>query len=245
MDFANQLKSLRFKNWHTFIYRFLNFVFLLSISWFSLFRLPVTQRLTPERIRRMNITKTFFCKIKMYFLGYNYLLRSFLSFAHFDGLNGQPTMNKRKRLIINLTIQFVLIVNALKIGLIVSNQRLPNLKFYLLDLFVFEQRYQKVLDIGLAIVQTGLCLCVSNWFALNQKTEVLQCFDFLFVSNRKDALKFYTQRYNLNRRSAEKFLSIYRIFYSLLIPTLIVYGLFVIGLSSRCLYFSYKTVSLT
>lgn len=177
--------------------------------------------------------------------GYNYLLKSYLSFAHFDDFNNQSSMNRRKRLSINLTIQLILIVNTIKIAAVVANQWIPNLKFYLLDLFLFDERHQKVLDIGLIIVQLGLYLSVSYWTRLNTKVRVLQCFDFLFVSNRDDVFKFYKRRYNLGRRSTNKFLSIYRLFYALLIPTLIVYGLFVVGLITRCLYFSYKTVSCT
>lgn len=180
----------------------------------------------------------------MYFLSYNHLLKSYLSFAHFDGFNGQPTMNRRKRLAINLVINLVLLLNAIKITTIVLNKWLPDLKLYLIELFLFEERHQKVLDSGLSIVQFGLCLCVSYWNGLNRNVGVLQCFDFLFIPTGNDMFKLYKRRYNLDRKSTQKFLAICRIFYALLIPTLAVYALFLIGLISRCLYFSYKTVSL-
>ena len=202
-----------------------------------------------KRIRRMTLARLILSKIKMYLLSSNHLLNGYLSFAHFDGINGQPKMSRRKRLVIDLLIKLVVLVNAIKIAAIVLNQWMPDLKLYLVELFLFDERHQKILDNGLSIVQFGLCFCISYWNGLNRNVNVLRCFDFLFIprnaTTANDTFKIYKRRYNLDRKSTQKFLTFCRIFYALLIPTLVVYALFLIGLIIRCLYFSYQTVSLT
>ena len=174
----------------------------------------------------------------------NPLIKSYLSFGHFDVYNADPSLSPRRRWLINALIKFVLFFSAVKLFIIVISARKP-LKLYLIETYIFQERKQLVLDIGLDIVHIGHLISFSYWTSLNKNPRQLKCFDFLFVSNFEELCKFYRRRYHLDQKATEKFLSRYRLFTTFLQPIIVSYACFLVGGVLRCTYLSYHAHGLT
>lgn len=61
-------------------------------------------------------------------------------------------------------------------------------------MFKFSEQNQKVVDIGMAIIQFGLCSCFSYWSSLNSNVKVLRRFNFLFISDFKALRRYYKKQ---------------------------------------------------
>lgn len=169
----------------------------------------------------------------------NYLIRSYLSFGHFDSPNDEQ-MSKRTRSFVDCLIKLTVLLNASKLCIMLWRS---DLKLFLVELFLFDQHYQKLLDVGVAFIQIGYLCSFVYWSSLNKQPELRRCFDFLFISDLKELSKTYGKRYNLERKATETFLSKYRLFCSFLGPGIAGYAAFVFIGVLRCLYNSYPVVS--
>ena len=166
------------------------------------------------------------------------LMKSYFSFGHFGD-------QRRSRTLMNWMIKLVVLVNATKLAVIALNVKVPNLKFYLIEMYLFSEENQKLVDVGMTIIQFGLYGSFSYWSALDKNVQVLRCFDFLFISDLRAVCRYYRKRYGLDRNSIECFLAKYRLFARLLRPTLVIYGVFLLGVVLRCLVSSYYIVDST
>ena len=172
----------------------------------------------------------------------NPLIRSYLSFGHFEHYVQLP-LSRRSRQVINALIKLVIFISAVKLLIVVACAWKP-LKLYLIETYVFDERQQRVLDIGLDMVHIGHLITFSYWSSLNKNVQHLKCFKFLFFSNFKELCKYYQRHYHLDRQSAKIFVSKYRLFTALLQPIIVSYAGFLSGTILRCVYESYYMVSL-
>lgn len=118
------------------------------------------------------------------------------------------------------------------------------IKFYLIDLFLFDENHQKPIDIGLAIMHLGLYSGFSFYANLQKNIGLLESFGFLQIPHQKDPYR-YAQRYHLDKQSTKQFLVAYRLaclFLKLFSPA---YILFVMAATLRCFCHSFHLVSLT
>ena len=171
------------------------------------------------------------------------LLSSYLSFGHFENFHIKLPLSTRCRQIINAFYKLIIFISAVKLFLIVACTWKP-LKLYLIEVAVFEERQQRLLDIGLDIVHIGHLISFSYWTRLNKNPRQLKCFDFLFVSNFEELCKLYKRQYQLDQKATDKFLSKYRLFTSFLRPIQISYACFLAGCVFRCTYQSYHALGL-
>ena len=151
----------------------------------------------------------------------------------------------RSKLITSRIIRLVIFICAIKMAIIASNVWVLNIKLYLIETHILSESDQKIMDIGVAMIQTGFYFSFSYLIRLNQNIDLLRSFNFLFVLNSKDLYRYYSQNYQLDKRSVEKFVARFNLFYPFLGPILISYnGFFAFGIL-RCLYNSYFYVSST
>ena len=178
----------------------------------------------------------------------NPLVGSWLNFGQFEPFNPQLSAwfsSKRKSL--NCLIRFIVFFSAFKYAIILLATWLgyPDLKLILIELYLLDENLQKFFDIGILGTQLGVYLGYSYGIGLDEKASTLDSFKFLLVPDNPKDLSRYKQRYQLDRRSTDKFLSVYR-FACLCIRLLIVaYSSFFLAVVLRCLYHSFYTVCLT
>lgn len=170
-----------------------------------------------------------------------YLMTSHMILGYYDVHRAQLTID-RSKLITSRIIRFVILLCAIKMVIIATNSRILNIKFYLIETQVLSESDQKIMDIGVAVIQIGFFFSFSYLMRLNQNIELLRSFNFLFVLNSKDLYQYYSQNYGLDRRSVEKFAARFNMFYPFLGPILIAYNGFFVFCILRCLYNSYYYV---
>ena len=162
------------------------------------------------------------------------------SFDQFDQNPGR--LSRRSRLVLNALIKLIICISAVKLFAILVSAQKP-LKLYLIETYVFDERQQHVLDIGLFYVHIGHYLSFSYW--TNLTVRQLECFSFLFFfSNFDDLCRHYQRRYSLDRTSTKIFVSKYRLFTSFVRPIAVAYAGFLVGTVLRCSYKSYHTLGL-
>lgn len=175
----------------------------------------------------------------------NPILRSFMNFGQFDYFNPQSFLT-RNRIFINRLIKILLFFNALKQVVIVCAAWFghPELKLYLMEMFLFDESQQKNFDIGIAVIQIGFCFGFHHWTSLNEKISTLDSFSFLLIPNTNDLYRFQ-QQCHLDKQSTDRFTRVYRIVGLFLKLVLGVYYLFFLGTIPLCLYHSFRAVSFT
>ena len=169
------------------------------------------------------------------------LISGYLNFGLFEDFHIKLPLSRRSRRLINAFIKLVVFISAVKLFVIVACTWKP-LKLYLIETYVFDERQQRVLDIGLDIVHIGHLISFSYWTSLNKNLGQLKCFDFLFVSNFETLCKFYQRRYQLDQKATELFLSKYHLFTSFLRPIQVSYACFLVGCVLRCTYKSFYAI---
>lgn len=174
-------------------------------------------------------------------LNKNILLRSHLNCAFFN----PRLISKRKRSVLNWLIKFLAFFDAVKLGLIVLAEWSVGFdpKVYLIEVFLFDEKYQKIIDVGILIVKIGFCVGFSFWTSLDRRVSSWESFSFLLITETK-ACNRYRQRYRLDKESTNRFIEIFGLLSSLLKNFVVFYFLFLIATISRCLYHSFQTVSL-
>ena len=105
-------------------------------------------------------------------------LESYLIFGQFKFFN---LRSRRNRIVLNHLIKMISFFHAFKLILIVLAAYVgyPELKLYLIEIYMFDETYQKSLDVAMSIlilgvyfgfsIQPPLCLCLvafywSSWF---------------------------------------------------------------------------------
>ena len=174
----------------------------------------------------------------------NPLLRGYLSFGQFAFFKSQ-CFSTRKRETLNYLIKVISFFNSFKISLVFGAALFGffDLKLYLIELFLFDENYQKLIDFGIAVAHLGFFSGFSYWINLEKKPNSLESFRFLLISDAKNPYRF-GKRYQLDKRSTERYLVVHRVaslFLTLL--TSAYFGFFVLAIF-RCLYHAFYHVSL-
>lgn len=172
----------------------------------------------------------------------NPLVGGYLNFGQFDLFN--PRVSS-KRQTINCLIKLVVFFSSFKMILIVSAAWLGfvNLKLYAIELYLFEEEYQKVFDLGYSMLHLGLGIGFNYWSRLSEKRSSLKSFRFLLILDAKDPYQF-AKRYQLDKQSTERFITTYRHACLLMRLFLAAYSAFALATISRCLYHSFHHVNL-
>lgn len=173
----------------------------------------------------------------------NLFVNNFLNFGQFDLFSPQNSWKKR-RASINRLIRLIAFFNAVKFIFInlAAFVGFPELKLYLIELYMFDGDYQKLVDVGLGIAFIGFYAGFTYWCTLDEKLSSLESFRFLLVPDTKD-LHRYRQRYHLNQQSIDKFVKFYRLVCLCLRLFVTGYFIFSLGTVLRCLYESFYFVS--
>ena len=173
----------------------------------------------------------------------NPLMNGYMSFGQFD-LFESSNFLKRKRSTVNRLIKLLIFFNALKIIVVLFGEWFAlDLKAYLIELYLFSDDQQKLIDLGLSFVHIGFCVGFSYWSSLNEKVSPLESFRFLLIHHAKDRNR-YGKRYALDRTSTNKFFTAYELGCLFLQSTVVAY-FFLLGLAIlRCLVRSFYGVSL-
>ena len=173
----------------------------------------------------------------------NPLLASWLNFGQFATFN--PRLTSRREAL-NRFIRLIVFLNAVKFVMIILAAWLgyPDLKLWLIELYMLDEEFQKYLDIGILMFQLGVHLGYSYWVGLDKKPGTLESFRFLQIPDTQDRYQF-GHRYQLDPESTDKFLAIYRLACVCLRMLVASYFIFIAAVDIRCLYHSYNVVSLT
>ena len=185
----------------------------------------------------------FLCQVEKMGLVGNVLVNGWLNFGQFDLFN--PLLSPKRELI-NLLIKLLLFFNVVKqfIILLAAWLGFPDLKLYLIEIYLFEEEHQKLFDIAILIIQLGILLGYCYWVSLNEKTAILKSFRFLLIpDNTKDRYRF-GRNCQLDQESTDKFLVVYRLASAFQRLFLSAYSIFAVAIIARCLYHSFYTVSL-
>ena len=183
------------------------------------------------------------CKSQLVKMGLsnNPLVGSWLNFGQFAVFNPQLSP-KRKAL--NRLILLIVLFNLVKLHVIVLAAWLgfPDLKLWLLDIFLFDEEHQKFFDIAIVVMQFGLYFGYSYWVALDENE--LKSFKFLLIPEDPKDHHRYSQRYQLDPQSTGMFFTLYRLASKFLKWMVVIYSIFDLAVSSRCLYHSFYEVNL-
>ena len=177
-------------------------------------------------------------------LDVNPLLTSYLNFGQFESFNPHLSSKGNKNLV-NRWIKIIVFLNALKLFVIVLTAwcGFPGIKMYLIEILIFDESQQKLFDVGFSVIFAGLFSGVSHWIGLNRKVSSLESFRFLLISNTKDR---YRQGHlnQLDKRSTDKFLRVYRVAGQMLKLFTFAYCIFFLSMVLRCSYHSFYSLSL-
>ena len=140
----------------------------------------------------------------------HFLVESFLNFGQFDVFNPRSA-SKRKRVLFNRLIRLVAFFSACKIVFIVLAAWFGflGLKLYLIELYLFDEAYQKVFDVGYSFLHIGLFVGFTYWTTLHEKPGSLRSFGFLLIFGAQNPHQ-NGRRYRLDPASTNKFLSVCR-----------------------------------
>ena len=179
---------------------------------------------------------------KMGLIG-NVLVDGWLNFGQFDLFN--PLISPKRKLI-NRLIKLVLFFNVVKLIIILLAAWLgfPELKLYLIEIFLFDEEHQKLFDIAIFVILLGISRGYCYWVSLNEKTTTLKSFRFLLIPDSTKDRSRYGRNCQLDQQSTDKFLLIYRLACSFQRVLLSAYSIFAVLVIARCLYHSFFTVSL-
>ena len=175
-------------------------------------------------------------------LNANALLKNYLCFGNFGLFNPQSSSKGK---LINRLIKLVAFFNAFKLIIIVSGAWFGqlDLKLYLIEIYLFDEYYQRLLDVEIVIVHVGFCLGFSYWSSLNGHTRSLESFNFLLILNTKDLHRY--ESYRLDKQSTSRFLATYHFACLSLRLLVAAHYIFVFAAISRCLYHSFYAVNST
>lgn len=174
---------------------------------------------------------------------------SFINFGQFDLFNPKP-LPKRKQMALIGLIKVITFFNFLKLAAIVlaAWSGFLNLKFYLIEFYLFNENYQKFVDVAILILQIGFYSGFSFCSRLNENVSSLESFRFLLIfdpyKDRIDYSRFKQKKYHLDKNQIAQFLSAYRLACRLLKLLAILYSIFALATISRCLFHSFYVVSL-
>ena len=176
-------------------------------------------------------------------LSNNPLVGSWLNFGQFVDFNPQLSP-KRKAL--NRLILLIVLFNLMKLMVISLAAWLgfPDLKLWLLDLYLFDENDQKFFDIAHSVMYFGLYIGYSYWVALDGNVVALNSFRFLLIPEDPKDRQRYAERYQLDSKSINKFFSLYRLASKLLRLMIVIYSTFELAVISRCLYHSFYALNL-
>ena len=179
---------------------------------------------------------------KMALIG-NPLLGSWLNFGQFDAFNPRLTST---RVALNRFIRLIVFINAVKFFIIILAAWLgfPDLKLWLIELYMLEEEFQKYLDVGILMFQLGVHLGYSYWVGLHKKPGVLEGFRFLVIPENAMDRRQYEQRYQLDPESTEKFLAQYRLACVCIKILVAAYLIFIAAVDIRCLLHTFNEVHL-
>lgn len=191
----------------------------------------------------------------------NYINFSSMQIGHYDTITKKLTIN-RNRLIMNRICITISIICALKNLAIVFEFLENELIFYLIELYIFDGKAQKIFSIGKNFFNSSrIILRFDEWHnslssfdrigvfflhtsivskfyfwgcELNENSKLLESLDFLYIID----LKKLIQTYDLEPKSTEKFIKksqIYIFSMNFLIASFII---FFFSLILRCIYYS-------
>ena len=171
------------------------------------------------------------------------LVGSWLNFGQFSFFN--PHLSSTGK-VLNRLIRLIVFFNAVKLGLIALVAWLGylDLRLWLIELYLFDEEYQKFIDVGLFMMQMGIYLGYVYWAGLSKKAGELKSFRFLLIPDDPKVLSRYGQRYELAQQSTNKFIAIYSLACTIQRLIVAVYSVFVAAVITRCLYYSFYAVNL-
>ena len=171
----------------------------------------------------------------------NPFVKNWLNFGQFELFNSQPSS---KRKLVNRLILFLAFFSTAKFFMIILAAffGFPDLKLWLIELYLFNEEYQKYLDVSILIIQLGFSLRYFNWIHLDEKAATLESFRFLLIPDDPKDRYQYGRRYQLDQRSTDKLYAVYRFACLFLRLVIVVYSIFALATITRCLYHSFYTV---
>lgn len=171
----------------------------------------------------------------------NPFLGSYLSFGNFHLFNRTLSVTRRK--VINRLLELVFFMNAFKMLIIVCAAWSGHLdvKLFLIEMYLFEEYFQKMVDIGILGMHTGAFFGFTNWIGLNERS--LKAYRFLLIPDTNDRY-LHGKRVQLDPQSTDRFLALYRIACNCKKLLIASYSVFALLMISRCLYHSFHRVSL-
>ena len=170
------------------------------------------------------------------------LVGSWLNFGQFSVFN--PRLSSRGK-VLNRLIRLIVFFNAVKVALIALAAWFGylDLRLWLIEMFLFDEQYQKFIDVAILMLQMGIHLGYDYWVGLSEKSAALKSFRFLVVPDDPRARSRYGRLYDLDQQSTNKFLAIYRLACTMQRLIVAVYSIFVAAVITRCLYHSFYAVS--
>ena len=173
----------------------------------------------------------------------NPLVSSWLNFGQFAFFNPK---HSPKRNILNRLIMAIVLFNLVKLFVIALAAWLgfPDLKLWLIELYIFAEEHQKRVDIAILVMQLGFYVGFSYWVTLDGNARALNSFRFLLISEDPKNHHRYAQRYQLDPQTTNKFFSLYRLACKFLKLLTVGCSIFDLAGTSRCLYHSFYEVNL-
>lgn len=149
----------------------------------------------------------------------------------------------KRRIVISNLLKFVMMVNSIKLAIISLDFWACDLKFFLIDCYLYANDQQRSLDFGLTVLQFGSLYSLFYFSNSSKKIKKFRSLDFLFYSDlNADTFDFFRKTYGLDQKSTKLFIRRSLNLCLFQQPLIFIYVTFTTLFVFRCFYLSFYKV---